>query len=737
MISPGGIPQYTGDFAELTRSVERLRTRAVGIREGGQDVHSRFQATAGYYEAPEAEQLFASTAPVMDTAEEFAGNIEALADALETFVAQARPYAAQLRQLKQDAFDFVEGVADDDDWTEDQDKVDEHQGLMDGVAAAREGFQTAERDAANEIGAISPVMCRPDWAVDDGTHAPGMYGQDAAALKGAGDLPWGSPEGLTHERWSLGWWGQGAKSWVWDGLVKDSVWGGVQGLGTLAGFDGDQARDDAWNGLRRTFVGGYAYGMDLAGQDEHLSGWQRGSQQYAKEFGKQFIAYDMWQEDPARAHAAVSFNLLTLGAGPLAAASKLGKGGVAARSAGVMGRIGDALDPLSGGLNAARAVADLPKVSQALANISDSLKFPPPRFPDGALDLNDRYRVDKDGTLVPLDPGGSPSTGPVAREPSAAERGAERGADAARERDRAREPELVGAGGRGPEQSGGSGAGGSGGAGDGSDGDAGGGSGGDGPGGGFGGPEGPGGGGEGGGGGGGPARPGGPSPGGEPAPMVRGGETEQRFREAVKGMPGAKRPKPDVLERVLDRLAAAPDGERVAEVVASGKFSQRTNFSVVVSALGARREGMFGPAVDQILFAEDLVRSGIPARTIDFDHQVPATSDLDVRIVDDSGEVYGYQMKHLKDPLDPLAEITRKKYLVQLTTSTADHKVLLVDAARGTRADWMADGSYDALMDIHRGGRGGNGKGVVFVIRLEEGSLVIPPGSKTDPKDML
>lgn len=49
----------------------------------------------------------------------------------------------------------------------------------------------------------------------------------------------------------------------------------------------------------------------------------------------------------------------------------------------------------------------------------------------------------------------------------------------------------------------------------------------------------------------------------------------------------------------------------------------------------------------------------------------------------------------------------------------------------------MTNGSYDALMDIHRGGRGPKGEGITFVIRLEDGNLVIPPGSKVDPKDML
>ncbi|MEV5941498.1 hypothetical protein [Streptomyces sp. NPDC051994] len=308
MIEPGGIPQYTGDFDKLATAVSQLRTYATGIRNNGQDVHSRFQAVAGYYKAPEAEQLFSSTRPVMDTADTFATHIESLADALDVFAAEAKPHADRLKQLKLDAIAFVDEVQGDDGWTKDQHKVDRDQALWDGVNEARVAFQDAERRAANKIEAIAPAECRPAWIVDDGTHAKGMYGESADMLKDIGTLPWGSPDERTYERWSLDWWGHGARSWAWDGLAKDSIWGGIDGIGTLLGYHGQPARDQAWDGLRRTFVGAYAYGMEELGEGEHLSSWQRDSKAYAKEFGKQFVAYDMWKKDPARAHAVVFFN---------------------------------------------------------------------------------------------------------------------------------------------------------------------------------------------------------------------------------------------------------------------------------------------------------------------------------------------------------------------------------------------------------------------------------------------
>ncbi|MEU5089668.1 hypothetical protein [Streptomyces sp. NPDC021356] len=678
MIEPGGIPQYTGDFGKLAKAVTELRTRAVGIRNDGQDVHSRFQATAAYYRAPEADQLFSSTQPVMDRADEFAGHIESLADALDTFVAEAKPHADRLKTLKEEAIAFVDSVRGDDDWTKDQDKVDRDKALTDDVAVAVAGFQAAERDAASKIGSISPGACRPGWVVDDGSHAPGMYGFDADTLKSMDGLPWGSPEERSYDRWSLDWWGHGVKSWAWDGIVKDSVWGGFVGLGiledNLLGVNGSQAQHDTWDGLRRTFVGAYAYGMDAVGLGDHLSDWQRGSEAYAKEFGKGFVAYDTWGEDPARAHAVTAFNLLTLFGGAAGGLAKVSKAGRVAETAGTLARAGDVLDPVSGSMKAAKALSDLPKVSEVLTRVTDHLKLPKPHFPDTALDLNDRYRIDKDGNFIAIKPDGKPDSSPVRREPAATERTADStsgdrelvaagpragdveegagsrvppeghpGAGDAHGHEAGPRQEGHGHGGRSDHATGHQDADHQGeDAGDGAVDGAGHGRGAD------------------GGNGGSDSHPpsahSGSSPDGEGRPMDRGGETEQRARDAIKGIPGKKRPKPNVLDRVMERLGSEPDGQRVAEIIASGQFNKSDEYGQVVSSLGANKQNMFQPSADQLIFADDLVRSGVPAHAVDFEQKLPVGADVDVRILDQSGDVYAYQMKHLNDPLDPVSE---------------------------------------------------------------------------------
>lgn len=219
--------------------------------------------------------------------------------------------------------------------------------------------------------------------------------------------------------------------------------------------------------------------------------------------------------------------------------------------------------------------------------------------------------------------------------------------------------------------------------------------------------------------------------------MERGGSTEQELREAIKEIPGKQRPKPDVLERALERLASEPGGQRVAEAIAAGNFSRSEGFGQVVSSLGARKEAMFQPGADQILFGDELVRSGVPAQSIEFEYKIPVGADADIRITDESGAIYTYQMKHLNNPLDEVSEITRGKYLLQLARTEADHRIMLVDGGSGTCAEWISNGSHEALMDIHNGGGGPKGEGITFVVRLSDGTLVIPPGAKTDPKDML
>ncbi|WP_180685253.1 hypothetical protein, partial [Streptomyces gossypiisoli] len=76
MINPSQIPQFTGDLEQLETDYAALKTDAGNVRDAGRDVHSQFQGLSAYYQAPEAEQLFATTKPVKDKADAFADDLE-------------------------------------------------------------------------------------------------------------------------------------------------------------------------------------------------------------------------------------------------------------------------------------------------------------------------------------------------------------------------------------------------------------------------------------------------------------------------------------------------------------------------------------------------------------------------------------------------------------------------------------------------------------------------------------
>ncbi|MFC0597322.1 hypothetical protein [Streptomyces palmae] len=795
MIHAVDIPQFTGNLEQLEADAQAFTTMAGKIRKTGHAVHTGFQGLSAFYHAPEAEELFATTAPVRDTADAFAGELESISSALDTYAAEIRPIVHKLGTLLTQASLFEASVEGDDGWQKDKKKHEEHQRIWHATNAAVSAFQAAERRAANSIAKLHGGTM---LVADDGSGKPNAYGWGEEDLNNSEELPWGKPEQRKYPLFSL----HTVKSFVWDGVLVGGVWGTVNGLLTLAGFHGWKEARQAWKGLAQLGTGIAIYmtpGLrDIP--DDMLPAWMRDSKLVTREVGKSLVAWDDWKKDKGRAAGLAFFNIITIAAAPSkagAVANATSKAAKAATALRVAGRVIDPMTYLTKAVGKAGGLARV-KISDMLAGLKTvyaghyaeladgALRFPDNTVihPNGTVELPNGQMWDAEGNL--LDENGQilQPAHDVPQELPAHER--VHGEEDALEL----EHELAGVGGRGDHlnatnQADGSGTAGrdtsghaaehrdtaertrlpsqpthhsgesgtahgnSASAGDDSprrrhpespihDGEHGRGSGrtgddatdnavleqgkdGD---------------------------PGSvdedssvisqkPWSSGEGQAMVRGGETEQAVREGVKGIPGKLRPKPQVLERVMDRLASEPDGQRVAEIIASGRFNQSDQYGQVVSSLGANKTQMFQPSADQLIFADDLVRSGVPAHAIDFEQKIPVGADMDIRIRDDSGEVYAYQMKHLDDPQDPIAEITRGKYLLQLARAEANHHVLLVDGGRGTVGDWVSNGSYDALMNINRGASGPKGEGITFVVRLADGNLVVPPGSKLDPKDML
>ncbi|MFI6474106.1 hypothetical protein ACIBL5_28040 [Streptomyces sp. NPDC050516] len=351
-IVASGIPQFTGDLDSLDHDTALLTAEAGAFRDAGAGIHSHFQSTAAFYKAPEADQLFATTAPVAAKTATFADSLEKVSSALSAYSQEVRPLAKKLEDLQRQAFAFTASIAGDEHWQRDEKKRDRNDGIKDEVQATLQAFYEAEITCHNKItalvGGTTLVLGNhgDKKLVRFGTVEYGATADDLSHLDKA---PWGSY--AEPEYTGLNWlWHQG-KSLVWDGFVMDGVWGTVKGLGTLVGTDGWDAAGQAWTGLGKLATGLVILSFPgareafMATPDSMMPKWFRDSRTALKETGKALTAYDEWGKNPARATGAVAFNVLTTvftgGAGSAA------KTGAVAKTVSALGKVGRAVDPMT------------------------------------------------------------------------------------------------------------------------------------------------------------------------------------------------------------------------------------------------------------------------------------------------------------------------------------------------------------------------------------------------------
>ena len=339
MINPGAIPKFQGDLDALEGDAATLKGVGQGVRGTGADVHSTWQGLAAFYEAPEAAQLFAATEPVRSRAGDLGDDIGSVAGTLSSYAAEVRPIATRLDALRAEASAFVAEVSGDDDWREDGDKVDRHNGLLIQVDQQVLALQDAERTAANAINALFGGRQWHAGGSDVNAYGPTEIPADA-------ERPWGAPEEKDEPWWKDVW--NGGVSLV-KGFVVDGLWEDLKGLfGFVNIFDWDTF-SGSWGGLW-TLTGKWLYAPGEAAE-----GW--------KNLGKAIVAWDMWSQDPARAFGTVLFNVVTLPIGfvkvfKASKAGKLGKADDVADAAGDAGKLPDGIRLADAG----RLDPDLPTV---------------------------------------------------------------------------------------------------------------------------------------------------------------------------------------------------------------------------------------------------------------------------------------------------------------------------------------------------------------------------------------
>ncbi|WP_059013501.1 hypothetical protein [Streptomyces specialis] len=387
-VDPSGIPEFTGDLGQLELDHAALTSSAGTIRDIGADVHSGFQGLSAFYDTPEAEQLFATTAPVRDRADTFAGDLESVGSTLSSYASEIRPLVERLRQLKTEATDFVAGL--DDDWRYDGDTVDRNNELLREISETVARFWEAERRAAN---AITALVGGTRWTTDDGSGGENMYGLSVEDMRQAGETPWGQAVEEKHHAWEV--WHH-LKSFVWDGVIVDGIWGTLTGLATLVN-PWDENFGAAWEGLGQLATGLALLAMPLAGpaalaasrllpEDNAVRQWVDDSMDTTVQVGRSLVAWDEWSENPARAAGLVTFNVVTTVA-TLGTGTAVRGTGAAARAATTAARVGNAIDPLTYVTRAATALPRIGDITTGLANIGDSVHAI--QLPDGALRLPD------------------------------------------------------------------------------------------------------------------------------------------------------------------------------------------------------------------------------------------------------------------------------------------------------------------------------------------------------------
>ncbi|MEU9800822.1 hypothetical protein [Streptomyces sp. NPDC051000] len=351
MIDLGKIPTFTGNLETLETHAAALKTTASGIRDTGRDVHNAFQALDPVYDAPEQEELLDSTIPVRDKADEFAKKLESVSGALTGFASTARPLVDKMKQLRLDAERFVADNKDDDDWQQDQGKIDENARLVREVGVTWVAFQGVERDAANKITAL---VGGTHFVVDDGSHKSGMYGFKESDVKDAKETPWGTADEREYTGLRAAWeWTKDNVGGGLKGFFVDGVWGTLKGLGSMVNvFDWDNFTT-TWSGIGDVFQGisgyiitPYDWAMDkMFGPVDHSDREEKKAA--LRNFGKSLVAWDEWDKDPARAFGTVLFNVVTIGSGSLLKLGKAGKLGVGAEVATAVGKAGALVDPMS------------------------------------------------------------------------------------------------------------------------------------------------------------------------------------------------------------------------------------------------------------------------------------------------------------------------------------------------------------------------------------------------------
>ncbi len=468
-IKPGEIPgaEILPEVIEEQAAV--ITAAGASVRDNGSDVHAKWQALAGVYEAPESGLLLDVMSPVGTQATTAGDNLQTLGRALSRFADDVRPIKAELDSLRAQATAFVDyvvgpgvqvretnpawirnrsrpGRADGSgganipqyhyvqkEWHEHQESVDRNNELIAAVNAAQVRLWDAERTCANAIRALyGAAPLRAFQSEDD----PLGYGLEE--IPEGTEMPWGAAversEGCGEATFNFV-----VKDFLWEGIVVGGIWGTVEGLGTLTlgynpatgDFFSGEAYGAAWGGLGMLVAGSVMNSpvfMPMMLADQGMEAWGGGgflpqevrdfkarADEVALEMGKGLIAWDSWQDDPGTALGESVFNVATILIPAGAAVTGVKTAGGAASVMGRMARIVDLVDPAAWAFRGAGSVGNLTlgSIDNLVARLDGTLPhFDPPHVEvhtatdaASAIDMLDDWGVDLGTVTARVDDG--------------------------------------------------------------------------------------------------------------------------------------------------------------------------------------------------------------------------------------------------------------------------------------------------------------------------------------------
>lgn len=367
-IDPELIPGANLDPDAVDDAARSLRADALAVRDAGVDVVGAWYGLRADYQAPEADRLLSALDPVRSDTATLGDDLEQVATALGRFAQDLRAIKSAFDVVRADAWTFHARIATNPEWEFDPELVAQNTTLLRRVNSVQVQLWDAERECAN---AIRTIDCLAPWnaGVSDGPADSNTFGLTEIPTETA--MPWGAPvEQKEHCPASAV---TSVRSAVWDGFAVDVVGEGFLGLGGLIGLDehgfSTETFTATWGGMGA-----------LIGRDPASGQWSWGTAGDAwLETGKSLVAWDMWEEDPARAFGTAAGNILlavaTLGTGAaikgVATAGRTGQ----VLSATMQGAriLGNAMDPIAV-LRGGTALVSTTRAAGVTAGLSAGLR---------------------------------------------------------------------------------------------------------------------------------------------------------------------------------------------------------------------------------------------------------------------------------------------------------------------------------------------------------------------------